>query len=249
MRGRGSSTRQIDWTSAADRACMPLVTRGKSEPRVPGLVAVTAPGGAGTPEGGSDHEAISQSSRGQKRRPRGAQAQGGPQIIHAAQDERAGYRSQGAVPNHATRADPGYPGTRPIETGRGHRAAASARGSLDRRGRRRDGMAAAHRPRSLLRDAEEETRSDRELGSGTAWPRLPHHRCQRSGRRCRTFGRVEAIRRRCEERRLMPQDSLDRIREALTRLPTCNRAELTAEWLRLYRTKPPARLGRLSAIA
>ena len=50
----------------------------------------------------------------------------------------------------------------------------------------------------------------------------------------------------------MPQDGLDRIREALTRLPTCNRAELTAEWLRLYRTKPPARLGRnllMAAIA
>jgi len=50
----------------------------------------------------------------------------------------------------------------------------------------------------------------------------------------------------------MPQDSIDRIREALTRLPTCNRAELTAEWLRLYRTKPPARLGRnllMAAIA
>jgi hypothetical protein len=50
----------------------------------------------------------------------------------------------------------------------------------------------------------------------------------------------------------MPQDSLDRIREALTRLPTCNRAELNAEWLRLYRTKPPARLGRnllMAAIA
>jgi hypothetical protein len=42
----------------------------------------------------------------------------------------------------------------------------------------------------------------------------------------------------------MPHDSLDRIREALTRLPTCNRAELTAEWLRLYRTKPPAQIGR-----
>ena len=50
----------------------------------------------------------------------------------------------------------------------------------------------------------------------------------------------------------MPQDSLDRIREALTRLPTCNRAELNAEWLRFYRTKPPARLGRnllMAAIA
>jgi hypothetical protein len=50
----------------------------------------------------------------------------------------------------------------------------------------------------------------------------------------------------------MPQDGLDRIREALTRLPTCNRAELNAEWLRLYRTKPPARLGRnllMAAIA
>jgi hypothetical protein len=50
----------------------------------------------------------------------------------------------------------------------------------------------------------------------------------------------------------MPPDGLDRIREALTRLPTCNRAELNAEWLRLYRTKPPARLGRnllMAAIA
>src|ERR1700730_15897112 len=216
------STRQIDWTSAADGACMPLVARGRSEPRVPqpqpvvptGLVAVTAPGGAGTPEGGSDQEAISQYSRGQERRPRGAQAKVDPQIIHAAQDERAGYRSQGAVRRHATSADPGYRGARPSERGRGDRAAAPARGSLDRRGRRRDGMAAAHRPRSLLRDAEEETRSDPELGSGAAWPRLPHDRHQRSGRRCRTFGRAETIRRRCGERRLMPQDRLDRIREA-----------------------------------
>jgi Protein of unknown function (DUF2924) len=50
----------------------------------------------------------------------------------------------------------------------------------------------------------------------------------------------------------MPQDRRDRIREALTRLPTCDRAELTAEWLRLYHTKPPARLGRnllMAAIA
>src|SRR5882762_7306150 len=86
------STRQIDWTSAADGACMLLVARGRSEPRVPqpqpvvptGLGAVTAPAGAGTPNGGSDHEAISQYSRGQERRPRDAQAQVGPQIIHAA---------------------------------------------------------------------------------------------------------------------------------------------------------------------
>src|ERR1700730_7404774 len=50
----------------------------------------------------------------------------------------------------------------------------------------------------------------------------------------------------------MPQDSLDRIREALTRLPTRNRAALNAEWLRLYRPKPPAQLGRnllMAAIA
>jgi hypothetical protein len=70
---------------------------------------VTAPVGAGTPEGGSDHEAISQYSRGQERRPRGAQAKVDPQIIHAAQDERAGYRSQGAVRRHGTRPIPATP--------------------------------------------------------------------------------------------------------------------------------------------
>jgi hypothetical protein len=42
----------------------------------------------------------------------------------------------------------------------------------------------------------------------------------------------------------MPRESLDRIREALARLPTASRAELSAEWPRLYRSEPPARLGR-----
>jgi Protein of unknown function (DUF2924) len=42
----------------------------------------------------------------------------------------------------------------------------------------------------------------------------------------------------------MARESLDRLREALARLPTASRAELSAEWLRLYRTEPPARLGR-----
>ncbi len=42
----------------------------------------------------------------------------------------------------------------------------------------------------------------------------------------------------------MPRESLDRIREALARLPTASRAALSAEWVRLYRTDPPARLGR-----
>jgi len=45
-------------------------------------------------------------------------------------------------------------------------------------------------------------------------------------------------------RGLMARESLDRLREALARLPTASRAELSAEWLRLYRTEPPARLGR-----
>ena len=69
------------------------VTRGRSEPRVrqpqpvvpTGLVAVTAPAGARNTERGSDHEGISQYSRGQERRPRDA-AQVGTQIIHAAKD-------------------------------------------------------------------------------------------------------------------------------------------------------------------
>src|ERR1700680_639546 len=176
------ATKSTGLPRPTERACR--WSPGRSEPRVPqpqpvvptGLVAVTAPDGAGTLEGGSDHEAISPCSRGQEHRPRGAQAKVDPQIIgaardvRAAQDERAGYRSQGAVRRHGTSADPGYPGARPIEKGRGHRAAAPARGSHGRRGRRRDGMAAAHRPRSLLRDAEEKTRSDPELGSPLSPP-------------------------------------------------------------------------------
>ena len=47
----------------------------------------------------------------------------------------------------------------------------------------------------------------------------------------------------------MRRDSLDRIREALARLPTASRADLRAEWLRLYRTEAPARLGRDLLIA
>ena len=50
----------------------------------------------------------------------------------------------------------------------------------------------------------------------------------------------------------MARESLDRLREALTRLPTASRADLKAEWRRLYRSEPPARLGRellLGAIA
>jgi hypothetical protein len=47
----------------------------------------------------------------------------------------------------------------------------------------------------------------------------------------------------------MPRENLNRIREALTRLPTASRAELNAEWLRLYRTEPPARVGRDLLIA
>src|SRR5260370_18043510 len=42
----------------------------------------------------------------------------------------------------------------------------------------------------------------------------------------------------------MPGDGLDRIREALARLPTASRAELREDWLQLYRSEPPTRLGR-----
>ena len=47
----------------------------------------------------------------------------------------------------------------------------------------------------------------------------------------------------------MARESLDRIREALTRLPTASRADLQVEWRRLYRTEPPARVGRELLIA
>ena len=47
----------------------------------------------------------------------------------------------------------------------------------------------------------------------------------------------------------MPRESLERLREALTRLPTASRADLRTEWLRLYRTEAPARLGRELLVA
>ena len=47
----------------------------------------------------------------------------------------------------------------------------------------------------------------------------------------------------------MRRESLDRIREALRRLPTATRAELMAEWHRLYSANPPARISRELLIA
>jgi hypothetical protein len=47
----------------------------------------------------------------------------------------------------------------------------------------------------------------------------------------------------------MTRDSMGQIGEALVRLPTLGRAELRAEWLRLYGTEAPARLGRELLIA
>src|SRR5258708_21646153 len=42
----------------------------------------------------------------------------------------------------------------------------------------------------------------------------------------------------------MTRAGVDPIREPLARLPTLERAEFQAEWLRLYGTEAPARLGR-----
>jgi hypothetical protein len=47
----------------------------------------------------------------------------------------------------------------------------------------------------------------------------------------------------------MTRDGLDRVREALARLPTASRAELREDWLQLYRNEPPTRLGRDLLIA
>jgi DUF2924 family protein len=47
----------------------------------------------------------------------------------------------------------------------------------------------------------------------------------------------------------MPRESLDRVREALARLPLASRADLQAEWRRLYGTEPPARISRELLIA
>ena len=47
----------------------------------------------------------------------------------------------------------------------------------------------------------------------------------------------------------MARESLERLREALARLPTASRADLRAQWHRLYLTESPARLSRDLLIA
>ena len=47
----------------------------------------------------------------------------------------------------------------------------------------------------------------------------------------------------------MISNQMDRMREALQRLPTLGRDELRAEWRRLYDTEAPTRLGRALLIA
>src|SRR5438105_14945089 len=47
----------------------------------------------------------------------------------------------------------------------------------------------------------------------------------------------------------MARESLERLREALARLPTASRADLRAQWHRLYLTETPARLSRDLLIA
>ena len=47
----------------------------------------------------------------------------------------------------------------------------------------------------------------------------------------------------------MPRLGREQVGEALARLPSASRAELRAEWRRLYRTEAPARLGRDVLIA
>jgi len=47
----------------------------------------------------------------------------------------------------------------------------------------------------------------------------------------------------------MPRESLGRVREALARLPLASRADLQAEWRRLYGIEPPARISRELLIA
>src|SRR5260221_309550 len=44
-------------------------------------------------------------------------------------------------------------------------------------------------------------------------------------------------------------ENADRIREAPARLPTASRADLTAEWLRLYGCAPPSKLRRELLVA
>src|SRR5205823_4084258 len=94
-----SQTVRIDWTSAADGACIgwrparPILNLGvaAAQPSTPGgLVAVTAPAGARTPERGSDYGQVRKASHDHKR-PTAAR-QGGPAIIRAAQNADQGQR-------------------------------------------------------------------------------------------------------------------------------------------------------------
>jgi hypothetical protein len=63
-----------------------------------------------------------------------------------------------------------------VKTGGGHRNAAAPRGRNRRGSRQRNGVAAAHGPRSLLGNPEEEAGACACFGAGGARPGLPHRR-------------------------------------------------------------------------
>src|SRR5207302_1976124 len=64
----------------------------------------------------------------------------------------------------------------PVKAGGGDRDAATTRGRDGRRSRERDGLAAAHGPRALRRNSEEEAWADPRLSDGGARPGLSHRR-------------------------------------------------------------------------
>src|SRR6202040_1198016 len=112
----------------------------------------------------------------------------------------------------------------PVKAGGGDRDAATTRGRDRRRGRERDGLAAAHGPGALLRNSEEEAWADPRLSDGGARPGLSHRRPGAGMRR--------AI-----------QDATA-CRKALLRLPKLGLGELRQQWRVLYKAEASPYLSR-----
>src|SRR5437763_1438402 len=98
-------------------------------------------------------------------------------------------------------------------------------------------MAPAHGAGALLRNAQEEARSDTRFGTRRTRSHLPRHR----HRRAECWHGSEAP--------PMTGDRRDGIREVLRHLPSLNRSELRAEWRRLHGIEAPTRLGRALLVA
>src|SRR5271155_5362282 len=148
---------------------------------------------------------------------------------------RGGEAKEGRRPRGTDRSavvggrDPACPGPTvrheaPIEAGCGDRNAAATRGRNGRRSRERDGLAAAHGARPLLRNPEEEAWADPCLGQRGARPGLPHRRAGAGMSR--------------------PIQDAAACRESLSRLAELDLGKLRQQWRTLYKAEASPHLSR-----